>query len=358
MKMTAKRGGVVLLLALLVAPAGVARAQAEPEAKKQKEIGRWYPKVEAGLNLSQSSYSDNWAGGDLSSFIWTAILNASAENRLSPRLDWSNTLKLSYGQTHQQEETDDGKREWRRPDKSTDLIDLESILRFTLGGFIDPYVSARFESQFQDASDPFGRTLALNPLRLEESVGLSRKFLDEEDRDLLIRVGFSLRETSRLLYREPVAPDMVPDPLSESTRRESTLDGGLKWVTDYKSNILSGRVSWTSKLTFFQPLFYSAGDRFDELTAAELEGLDVSPDVKDFTTTIDVDWENILTTQITKLLSVNLYLRWVYDKYDNSVPPVLDDAGGLSNPVDVSTAIRKKGQFKQTLAIGITYRFL
>jgi hypothetical protein len=85
-------------------------------------------------------------------------------------------------------------------------------------------------------------------------------------------------------------------------------------------------------------------------------GLD--PDVAGFTTTLDVDWENIFTTQLSKVLSVSLYTRWVYDKYDNTVKPVLDDGGDLGNPVPVRTAVRKAGQFKQTLAIGLTYRFL
>jgi hypothetical protein len=53
-----------------------------------------------------------------------------------------------------------------------------------------------------------------------------------------------------------------------------------------------------------------------------------------------------------------LYTRWVYDKYDNSVKPLLDADVNLANPADVKGAIRKSGQFKQTLAIGIIYRFI
>jgi hypothetical protein len=82
------------------------------------------------------------------------------------------------------------------------------------------------------------------------------------------------------------------------------------------------------------------------------------PDIADYTTTGEIDWENIFTTQITKLISVNLYTRWVYDKYDNSVLPILNEEGKLANVAAVKTAVRKAGQFKQTLGIGITYRFL
>jgi hypothetical protein len=48
----------------------------------------------------------------------------------------------------------------------------------------------------------------------------------------------------------------------------------------------------------------------------------------------------------------------MYDKYDNTVPPVLDDDGALDNADDVRAAVRKGGQFKETISIGITYRFL
>ena len=96
----------------------------------------------------------------------------------------------------------------------------------------------------------------------------------------------------------------------------------------------------------------------DDIGGDTLSDAGLESDIADFTTTIDIDWENIFTTQITKLLSVNLYTRWVYDKYDNSVMPVLADDGSLADPGVVRAAVRKSGQFKQTLGIGITYRFL
>jgi hypothetical protein len=111
-------------------------------------------------------------------------------------------------------------------------------------------------------------------------------------------------------------------------------------------------------LTLYQPVFYSFSDRFDGFSAGALDSLGLATDIVDYPKTLDVDWENIFTTQITKYLSVNLYARWVYDKYDNTVPPVLDADGNLSNTGDVRAAVRKAGQFKQTLSIGLTYRFL
>ena len=54
---------------------------------------------------------------------------------------------------------------------------------------------------------------------------------------------------------------------------------------------------------------------------------------------------------------MKLFVRWVYDKYDNTVTPVVDDDGNLINEADVTQAIRLAGQFKQTLALGFGYTF-
>jgi hypothetical protein len=313
-------------------------------------VGEWHKTAETGINLTQSSYSDNWAGGDKGSVVWSWIFNGTLKSRLSHKVIWSNELKLAYGQTHQQTTDDQGERHWERPEKSTDLIDLETIVRFTLGGWLDPYVSGRFESLFEDASDSLGRRLTFNPLKFKESAGISRQFIEEEDRSLLCRLGLTLRQSARRLF--------VDDTPGSDTKTVTGNDGGLEWVTDYKTKLLEDRVSWTSKLTLYQPLFYSGHDELEDLSTAQLAAVGLDPDVADYTTTMDIDWENIFSTQLSKLISVNLYVRWVYDKYDNTVLPELDEAGDLANADDVSAAVRKSGQFKQTMAIGFIYRFL
>ncbi|MBU1699415.1 MAG: DUF3078 domain-containing protein [Candidatus Eisenbacteria bacterium] len=346
-----QKGFRIFGLVLLVAAAGLQNTQAE---EKEIEVGKWYPTLESGITMTQSSYSDNWSGGDEGSIVWTFITNATLENQLNPKTNWNNELKLAYGQTLQQSMRDNGEKKWDRPEKSTDLLSFETIFRFTMGWAVDPFISGRFESQFQDASDPCGRTLALNPLKFKESVGFARHFINEEERSLLSRFGFALRQNSRKLFVQ--ACSNAPS-LSNETKSETSMDGGIEWVTDYNTKILENRVSWTSKLTLYQPIFYSGNDKFDDLSVEMLEAAGLASDIGDFTTVIDADWENVFTTQITKLISVNLYMRWIYDKYDNSVPPVLTDDGGLKNPADIKAAVRKSGQFKETLALGLTYRF-
>lgn len=341
---------------ILVAAAGTARSQ--EEEKRVLEPGRWYPTLEGGLQVTQSAYSDNWSGGDKGSVVWTAIMNGTLENQLSPKVNSLTTLKLSYGQTHQQKTAPDGERFWDRPEKSTDLIDFESVARFTLGGWVDPFVSFGVESQFQDATDLDGRTLSFNPVQLQETAGLAKKFIDTEDRSLLSRLGFAFRQHFRRQFVISPTGDPANRATDKETETEGSNDGGLEWVTDYKTKVLEDRVTWTSKLRVYQAVFYSAQDDLDSVTAEEWLANGIDPDVTDFNRSVDADFENLLSTQITKIISVNLYLRWLYDKYDNSVVPLFNPDGTLKNGTDVRTATRKAGQFKQALSIGLTYRFL
>lgn len=345
--MKTMRIAAALTAVCLLATAAAALA-AEGEARVL-ELGKVYKSAETGLNVTQSAYSANWRGGDKGTLIWTWNFNGSLESQLNPKTNWLSQLKLAFGQTHQQSVDTEGERNWDAPEKSTDLVDLESILRFTLGGYVDPFVSGRLESQFLDAGDSQGRKLFLNPLQFKESAGIARQFINEEERSLLSRLGFTLRQSRRSSFT-----DTDPaDGLSDATTSEGTTDGGLEFVTDYKTRILDDKVAWTAKLGFYQPLFFSGkGDLEDaDLVAAALD-----PELADYSTALDIDWENIFTAEITKHIAVNLYLRWAYDKYDNSVKPDLAADGTLLNAAAVGAAVRKAGQFKQTLALGFNYR--
>ena len=271
---------------------------------------------------------------------------------MAPKANWRNTLKLAFGQTHQQKANDSGSRFWETPQKSTDLIDFESLLRLTLGKYVDPFAAIAFQSQFQDASDPLGRKLTLNPMQFKESAGIARKFIDTEERALLSRVGFAFRQSTRKTFTD------MEVPLTTSTKTDATNDGGIEWVTDYKAKILEKRISWTSKLTVYQPVFYSEKSALDDLSASFLETNGIDADVASLSTRVSSDWENIWSSQITKIISVGLYTRWIYDAYDNSVKPLPTPEGGISNPEAVRGGVRKAGQFKETMSIGVTYRFL
>jgi hypothetical protein len=350
------RKTATIALALVIMGAGsvvFAQEGIAPDVPKTQdeervlEIGKWYPTLEMGLNLNQASYSKNWKGGEEGSLSWSAYLNGSAEKQVSTSLNWLNTLKLLYGQTRTQERDDNDERYWGDTDKTADLIEFESLARITKGWAVDPYLSFRFESYFQDVTDPFGRKLWFNPMTFKESIGIAHKFLDMEQHQLLTRAGFTARES----YRQAFTMDT-----GEDTYSETAWDVGAELIVDYMK-VFDDRLTYTSRLSVYQPFTWSKNDVFDELGADSLMAAGISTDITDYATTVDIDWQNTFTTRVTKFISFNFYIELLYDKYDNTVVPVVDDSGSLQNPDMVRESIRKKGQFKQTFGVGISYAF-
>ena len=274
------------------------------------------------------------------------MIDASAEKQFSESANWRNTLNLAYGQTHNQDRDAEGSLYWNRPDKTTDNVAFESLFRWTTASGWDPFLAFNFNSLFEDlTADPL-RPLTFNPMKFKESAGMSRKVIEKEGQTLMTRFGVAFIQNSRKYY-----PNIAPDDVTETT---TSTGAAAEMITEYQVKALDGRVDWASKLTLSLPFSYSGKSIFED----EMGPSGVLPaDIADYTTALDVDFENTFTTNITKVISVKLFVRWVYDKYDNSVKPVVDGDGALLNEAVVSQAIRKAGQFKQTLALGFGYKF-
>ena len=266
----------------------------------------WTKSLVFDLTATQTAYSDSWAGGEAGSINWVSNLNGSAEKQLSPKLNFKSTLKMSFGQTHSQNQET---KNWSKPAKSTDLIDWENVGRFTIGGAVDPYLAFRVETQFLDASVS-AKNRYLNPMRLTESGGIARVIYEKERRKIVTRAGFAVRQT---MSREFI------DTLY-NTETVSFTDGGIESVTDVTWSA-NERMTYTGKLTLFKSFFFSEKDTF------------VGTEFEDDWKAVDVNWENIVNATITKIVSVNFYTQFLYDKQ-----------------------ISKKGRFKQTLGIGLVIK--
>jgi hypothetical protein len=343
---------IVLSLAALALVASAGHAEEVKSGEKTLVVGKWYPKLDFGLVLTQSAYSQNWNGGEQGQIAWTWILNSGLENQLHRKVNWLNTLKLAFGHTHNQkfDENDPGVRVWDRPEKTTDLVDLESIFRLTMGRWVDPYLAGRLLSQFLDNTDPHGRNLYATPMTIFASAGVAREFYRTEEEMFVSRLGGAFRNNIRQFY-----PNEPPD---DSKQTDSSHDAGIEWVTDYRVRVLEDKVLWTSKLTVYKPFEYSFRGTLEDVHPDSLANYGISSDVSEYPLAVDVNWENIFSAEITSWLNVNLYVMFIYDKYDNSVIPIVDENGNLTNPGAVNASIRKAGQFKQTLGIGLTYKFL
>ncbi len=315
-------------------------------AQDETPVGGWQKEIKVGVNMLQSSYSNNWNGGEKGSVAWTGNVDARLEKQFSPTANWRNSLKLAYGQTHNQGRNDGGELYWIKPDKTDDIVDFESFFRWTLPSKWDPYVALNFTSQFQDLSDSEARELNFNPKTFKESAGISRRLVNNEQRKLMTRVGVAFIQNSRTFYVDPLP--------SLETLSESSNEIAAEWITEAKVGVLNDRVGWESKLTLVLPFQYSGKATFEDgFISAE----PVPDDIADYTTALDVDWENTFSANITKVISVKLFVRWMYDKYDNTVKPVVGEDGTLVNEENVLRAVRKAGQFKQTLALGVGYTF-
>jgi hypothetical protein len=289
----------LLILIVIVVIMGISSVSAEP----------WQKTVDFGFNLTQNSYSDSWTGGEAGNITWVSKIDAMFEKQMSPKFNFKNTSKLQFGQTHiQDKETKD----WQKPQKSTDKIDIENLGRFTLNTFVDPYVAFRLESQFLDASvDSVKRYF--NPLLLTESAGVAKVFYEKDKDQVLSRLGFSIRQQ---MNKEIISVD--PNEFETKT----TNDGGIESVTD-ANFIFSESLTYTGKLSIFKALYYSEKDEFVG-TAAE-----------DYWKAVDINFENTISATVTKYVSVSLYMQLLYDKQ-----------------VDV------RGRLKETLGLGLTYKFL
>ena len=169
--------------------------------------------------------------------------------------------------------------------------------------------------------------------------------------EVLTRIGFATRQTFAKSFTDPVTKDK---------ERFTSNDGGIDWQTNIKHPVLNRRVLYLATLIVYKPFFYSRSDElkeFDALadSAAAAQGTTHGA-VADFWKETEVDFRSVFTTQITKALSVNLLVQWIYDKFDEAanVDPTL--------PFDVLNAeidrnVRKAGQFKETLGLGLALKF-
>jgi len=293
-----KKISMVYLAVFLVSVIFVSASQAED----------WEKTFNLGLNATQASYSDSWVGGEAGSFTWAANGDGVFRRQFSPKFNLKNTVKLAFGQTLTQ---DKETKNWSKPEKSTDKIDLEALGLFTLQKWVDPYVAFRFESQFLDGSVDTNKRY-INPIVLTESAGIAKTLLKKDKDEILSRLGFALKQN---INRDAVSPD---DP--GTTETVTSTDGGLESVTDV-TMVLNDKLGYVSKLTLYKAFFYSKKDKF-EGTEAE-----------DYWKAIDVNWENTVTASISKYIQVTFYTQVLYDKQ-----------------------ISKKGRFKETLALGLTYK--
>lgn len=254
----------------------------------------WQREMTGGVNLTQTSF-DNWAQGGENQMAWQLNLVFKFVND-QEKNNWANSGKFSFGSTKS------GDDELK---KSIDEIKLESVYTHKLHVYINPYIAGTAETQFAPgyAYADDGKTQIsgfMDPGYFRESVGVG--FSKSEV--VKTRLGAALKQTITSDYPAPYADDPETLDKLEKTKNEF----GAESVTDVNWKVTETSL-FTSKLELFSNM-----KEFDE---------------------IDVNWDNVFTTKISKYFNVNFNLKLFYDK-------------------DISA----KRQLKQAIALGLTYTFL
>jgi hypothetical protein len=304
-----KRLFSILLLVLSVLAPAAARSQGQP-ADTTWTGETWRIISEVDLLLSQSAYSNNWAGSEFGSLNWQLNSNTVAEKRVFSKVFNKNTLKMSIGYTYAQDRVTNA---WGSGDKTNDLIDLESTFRYMLGTVFEPIFAFRAITQFVDQTDP-EKDRPLNPLDFTESIGLAHTVVKHEDREWQYRVGVAARQ---FIDRDRL------DPVTLKRETFTQYDGGFEFVNDLRWPFADKKVVLVSKLTVFQGVMSTAKN--------DLKG---TPQADDWMYP-DVNFENTLTSHITKYLTVMLYVQSLYDR-------------------QVDRGLR----FKQILSLGLHFKLL
>ena len=226
------------------------------DPSKPDSVGPWKYGAVVSINLSQSTFSSNWAGGDKGTIAWVANSDLSAKRQFSPTFNLSNVLQLAYGQTSEQFEDANGNLAWDVPDKSTDLISFESVGRFTLSSIVDPYFALRLDSQFRDLDNPLGE-LKFNPIKVKESVGVARVLEKTEDSEIITRIGFGFRQTFAQTFGTS----------TQEKVRFTSNDGGFEWQTGVTQPLLDKKVLYKGQLLIYAAIFYSNADDLESFDA-------------------------------------------------------------------------------------------
>jgi hypothetical protein len=291
-----KLSGLAIMMAFVLSFLIIQPALADP----------WKNSLDASLNLTQNAYSNSWTGGEIGNVVWVGIINGIFEKQASPKFNFRNTTKLQFGQTVSQDQTT---KDWHHPIKSTDKIEIDNLGRLTLHAFVDPYIDFGITSQFYDATH-LPKKIYLNPLLLTESAGVAKTLYTKDKNEVITRLGFSLRENFDV------------DTSKTSLPRRSANDGGFESVTE-THYAFAKTLTYTSKLTLFKAIFFSDKNKYKDLPE------------KNYWKAVHVNLENSLTASVTKYVKVTLYTQLLYDKL-----------------------ISKKGRFKETLALGLTYKLM
>ncbi len=256
------------------------------EAKKEAPKYGWQKELVGNLNFTQNTF-DNWKQGGENSWAWQLNINGKWVNDQKD-YNWENTLKINYGKT----KVGDASSK-----KSTDELNVSSVFTYKMGIYVNPFVSVTGLTQFTkgykyEADTSYAISEFLDPGYFMQTIGIGYA----PNNHIKTRLGAAFKETMAQKYAALY-----------SQGKKLRVEYGANSVTELNFK-LAQNILYTGKIELFSNL-----KAFNQ---------------------IDVNWDNLLASKITKYISVNFNVKLFYDR-------------------DVSP----KRQLQEVLAVGLTYDF-
>lgn len=254
----------------------------------------WKHTMIISANITQISFT-NWAQGGENSLAYALFLEGKSSYSDNV-VQWINSYKFGFGQAKL------GTQGIRKTD---DKIDLESVLTYKLGTYINPYASASLKTQFVEgkvySADGVATPVSnfFDPAYITQSAGAGFQPIPQ----VKTRLGVALRE----IIANDFSAIYTDDPNTAEIEKVK-IDGGFESVTEIGWNVMEN-VIFNSKLEIFAPIK-------DLLHAT-------------------VRCDNTISAKVNKFLSINFNVLLIKDP-----------------------RITARTQIKQTLAIGFNYTLL
>lgn len=275
----------------------------------------------SSLTFSQVALT-NWAAGGQNSVAINSNFSIFA-NRVKARGKWENSLDLAYGLIKQGDASFN---------KSDDLINLVTKYSYKVNKDNGKWfysASMDFRTQFYEGLDEEGNFISdfMAPGYLTIGTGISYDPNDQLSFTYQPLTGkFTFVRDQQLANEGAYGVDPAVFAADGTTvitpGKKSRAEFGSFFRAKYKNDIFESRL---------------------ELFTSYLE---------DFGT-IDVNWQNALVMQLTKVLSMNAFAQLIYDK---DIKIGADDNGD-GEILEADGEFKDRVQFKSVIGVGLTYKF-
>jgi hypothetical protein len=281
----------IQVIVLLLLFAVTAFAQTPQPASPALTDTSWKHTMIASANITQISFTD-WAQGGENALAYALFLEGKSIYAVNA-IEWVNGYKFGYGQAKL------GSQGIRKTD---DKIDLQSVLTYKIGKYVNPFASFSLNTQFSEGVkyDALGIATPVSnffdPAYFIQTIGVGY----QPGPEVKTRLGAALRETIAKNY----ASKYTDDPTTTSEVETLRIEGGLESVTEVGWTVMEN-IILNAKLEIFAPV-----QHFDRTS---------------------IQSDNTLLAKVNKLISMNLNVQLISDPQ-----------------------VQTRTQIKQTLALGFS----